>query len=94
MSGAERTSDQIAYDVFHALHPECPAFPGSPNSCDPQVCDCFNCEQLPEKVAEVVAALRAWAQWDRTREGPPPQVQGERALGRLNDVRIEDIIGE
>lgn len=61
MSGAERTNDEIANDVFHALHPECPAFPGVPNACDPQVCDCFNCEQLPEKVAELVAALIPFA---------------------------------
>lgn len=93
MSGAERTTDQIANDVFHALHPECPAFPGIPNPCDTQVCDCFNCEQLPEKVDEIVAALRAAAYWLRVREGPPPVVQCERALGRLQDVDISDILG-
>lgn len=93
MSGAERTSNQIAQDVFHALHPECTAFPGMPNPCDPQVCDCFNCEQLPEKVAEIVAALRAVAYWLRVPKGPPPTVQCERALGRLQDVSIDDIIG-
>lgn len=105
MSGAERTNDQIADDVFHALHPECPAFPGVANACSPQVCDCFNCEQLPEKVAELVTALAPFAHaaeyWDRNEKFAAQQVGVNRsdlgraraALARLQDVNISDIIG-
>lgn len=99
MSGAERTDSQIAEDVFHALHPECPAFPGVPNACSPQICDCFNCEQLPEKAAALVAGLWEIARLTQARyEGEDPQrmlihrVAGV-ALGHLADVKIEDIIG-
>lgn len=94
VSGADRTNNQIANDIFHTLYPECPAFPGIRNDCDPQMCDCFNCEQLPEKVAEAITALRAATYWLRVREGPPPTVQCERALGNLQDVKISDILGK
>lgn len=71
MSGAERTNDQIANDVFHTLYPECPAFPGVPNQCDPQMCDCFNADNLPEKVGDAVAALRA--SFPRAKARPIPK---------------------
>lgn len=94
MSGADLSQDDIANGVFHALYPECPAYPGRPNPCDAQICDCFNCEQLPGKVSDVVRALRVVSLWLRMREGPPPQVRCERALGRLAEVDIRDILGD
>lgn len=63
MSGAERTNDEIANAVFHILHPECPAFPGVPNPCDAQMCDCFYCENLPEKVHSLLDQLGRKEYW-------------------------------
>lgn len=58
MSGADLSADDIANGVFHALYPECPAFPGVPNACDTQICDCFNADRLPEKVERMAEALQ------------------------------------
>ncbi len=58
MSGADRTSEQIANEIHHLLLPECPAFPGMPNPCDTQVCDCFGADYLPERVEHLLQELR------------------------------------
>lgn len=89
MSGAERTNDEIANDVFHALHPECPAYPGMPNPCDPQICDCFNCEQLPEKVRDLVVALRPFAPMARPGDGEGEQAKDFACMrGVASDMTV------
>ena len=57
VSGSDMTSEEIAQQVFHVLHPHCIAYPGELNPCDHQVCDCFQCDNIPEKVAAMRKAL-------------------------------------
>lgn len=58
MSGADRTPEQIANEIHHILMPECPAFPGMPNPCETEFCDCFGADQLPERVKAMLEELQ------------------------------------
>ena len=37
--------------ILRVLHPECVAFPGSPNQCEWMTCDCSACDDLDHQVA-------------------------------------------
>ena len=58
MSGADHTPEQIANAIHHLFTPECPAFPGMPNPCETEMCDCFCADQLPERVKTVLAGYK------------------------------------
>ena len=44
--------------IFRALYPECPAYPGIPNTCE-DMCDCFAATNLAEQVARLAEAHKA-----------------------------------
>lgn len=43
--------------IFLALNPECPAYPGIPNTCNESVCDCFAADDLAGQVTRLRAAV-------------------------------------
>lgn len=45
--------------IFLALNPECPAFPGVPNTCNESVCDCFAADDLAGQITTLRARLAA-----------------------------------
>lgn len=59
MSGSDMTDEEMANEVFHAMHPECPAYPGIPNLCHHAVCDCWAADDLPGQVTQAKDAAVA-----------------------------------
>ena len=65
---AEREREEI----FHALHPECWAYPGIPNSCTVEMCDCFDSSNFAQQISHLRAErdalqsdLKALLPWAR-----------------------------
>lgn len=53
----EERDSQWRTAINRALQPECPAFPGTLNHCDPSVCDCLGELQDAATIDDVVTVL-------------------------------------